>query len=284
MDHFHQISVVGKPKEPMLEGWTTISFLAGVTSKIKLGTLVAGIIYRYPSILAKIAATLDVLSNGRLFMRIGAAWNQEESAAYGIPFPSTSDRFVMLEEAVQLIRKMWNKEEEDVTFNGRFYKLSNAHCNPKPIQEPMPPIMIGGSGERKILKIVAKYADVCNLFGSSETIRRKLTILSAHCKTVNRDYNTILKTKLAYIIIADEQKEVEKRVNEQFAGVAEEVRREFAIYGTPEQVLNQIELFRDVGIDYLIVNFEPLRELESVNTFANKVIKKCKVNLIADGR
>jgi alkanesulfonate monooxygenase SsuD/methylene tetrahydromethanopterin reductase-like flavin-dependent oxidoreductase (luciferase family) len=156
--------------------------------------------------------------------------------------------------------------------------------NPKPIQEPMPPIMIGGSGERKILKIVAKYADVCSLFGSSEIIRRKLTILSAHCKTVNRDYNTILKTKLAYIIIADEQKEVEKRVNEQFAGVAEEVRREFAIYGTPEQVLNQIELLRDVGIDYLIVNFEPLRELESVNTFANKVIKKCKVNLIADGR
>jgi F420-dependent oxidoreductase-like protein len=279
MDHFHQISAVGKPQEPMLEGWTTISFLAAVTSKIKLGTLVTGIIYRYPSLLAKVGATLDVLSNGRLFMGIGAAWNYEESAAYGIPFPSTKDRFLMLEEAVQVIRKMWSKEEGGgntaTSSNGKFYKLHDAYCNPKPVQEPMPPIMIGGSGERKTLKIVAKYADACNIFGSPETIRRKLSSLSEHCKTVNRDYNTILKTKLTRIIIANEEELVKKRVNESFIGISEETRREFAIYGTPEQIIDQIELFKEAGIDYLIVNFEPQRESESLELFANKVMRIC---------
>src|SRR5918995_1887936 len=164
MDHFHQISVVGKPEEPMLEGWTTISVLAGITTKIRLGTLVTGVIYRYPSVLAKIAATLDVLSKGRLFLGIGASWNEEESLAYGIPFyPSNQERLLRLEEAIQIIRKMWT-EEPSASFEGKYYQINNAYCNPKPIQKPSPPILVGGSGERKTLKIVAKYADACNLF------------------------------------------------------------------------------------------------------------------------
>lgn len=130
----------------MLEGWTTIATVAGFTSKIRLGTLVTGNVYRHPSVLAKIGATLDVLSKGRLYMGIGAAWNNVESQAYGIPFPSTTERFRRLEEAVQIIRKMWT--EERATFNGQFYKIRDAYCNPKPIQKPHPPIMIGGSGER----------------------------------------------------------------------------------------------------------------------------------------
>jgi F420-dependent oxidoreductase-like protein len=274
MDHLHQISVVGNPQEPMLESWTTISFLAGVTSKIKLGTLVSGVIYRHPSILAKTAATLDVLSNGRLFMGIGAAWNEEESIAYGIPFPPTKVRFLMLEEALQIIHSMWDKETRSTTFNGRFYKLKNAYCNPKPLQEPMPPIMVGGSGERKTLQIVAKYADACNLFGSPKTVRRKLSILSEHCKKANRDYDTILKTKLTHIILEEDQNEVERRVNERFKGVEEEAREDFAICGTPEKVLDQILLYEEIGIDYLIVNFDSKREMESLKTFANKIIRK----------
>jgi F420-dependent oxidoreductase-like protein len=209
MDHFHQIPIVGKLEEPMLESWTTISFLAAMTSKIKLGTLMTGIIYRHPSILGKIGATLDVISKGRLFMGKGAAWNEQESLAYGIRFPSVKERFLRLEEAIQIIRKMW-MEEPSASFSGRFYQIKKAYCNPKPIQKPSPPIMVGGSGERQTLRIVAKYADACNLFGSAEIIKRKLTILKEHCTSVGRDYGSILKTKLGIVVLDDDREKARK--------------------------------------------------------------------------
>jgi F420-dependent oxidoreductase-like protein len=273
MDHFHQIQFVGRPEEPMLEGWTIISMLAGITTKIKLGTLVTGMIYRYPSVLAKVAATLDVLSKGRLYMGIGAGWNEQESLAYGISFPSNQERMLRLEEAIQIIRKMWT-EEPYASFNGKYYQIHNAYCNPKPIQKPSPPILVGGSGERKTLKIVAKHADACNLFGSPETVRKKLDILKEHCKTVGRDYDSILKTKLGAIMIDDNSDMVKNRVRETFRGIPEEQIKEFVIYGTPEDVLRQIEILEQVGIQYLIVDLEPSRELEALDTFANKVINK----------
>ncbi|MFL6365301.1 MAG: LLM class F420-dependent oxidoreductase [Nitrososphaeraceae archaeon] len=273
MDHFHQIQFVGRPEEPMLEGWTIISMLAGITTKIKLGTLVTGMIYRYPSVLAKVAATLDVLSKGRLYMGIGAGWNEQESLAYGISFPSNQERMLRLEEAIQIIHKMWT-EEPYASFNGKYYQIHNAYCNPKPIQKPSPPILVGGSGERKTLKIVAKHADACNLFGSPETVRKKLDILKEHCKTVGRDYDSILKTKLGAIIIDDNSDMVKNRVRETFRGIPEEQIKEFVIYGTPEDVLRQIEILEQVGIQYLIVDLEPSRELEALDTFANKVINK----------
>jgi F420-dependent oxidoreductase-like protein len=272
MDHFHQIPIVGKQDEPMLESWTTISVLAGITSKIKLGTMMTGIIYRHPSILAKIGATLDVLSKGRLFMGIGAAWNEEESLAYGISFPSIKERFVMLEEAVQIIRKMWT-DEPSTSFNGKYYQIKNAYCNPKPVQKPSPPIMIGGSGERQTLRIVAKYADACNLFGSAETVKRKLGILKEHCKSVDRDYDSILKTKLGVVVIEDERELARKRL-QQIIKVPEEQVDEFAIYGTPEDVLRQKELFEEAGIQYLIVDLDPSKELEALNNFTKEIIKK----------
>lgn len=273
MDHFHQIPMIGKVEEPMLESWTTLSVVAGLTTKIKLGTLVTGIMYRYPAILAKVAATLDVLSKGRLFMGIGAAWNEEESNAYGIHFPAASERMSRLEEAIQIIRKMWT-EEPSASFNGIYYQIRNAYCNPKPIQKPSPPILVGGSGERKTLKIVAKYADACNLFGSAETVKRKLNILKEHCKSVGRDYNSILKTKLSIIVVEDEKQTSEKKIEQIFKGMPEEQIREFAIHGTPEEVLRQIESFEQVGIQYLIVDLDPSRELEALDVFANKIIKK----------
>src|ERR671911_713164 len=273
MDHFHQIQFVGGPEEPMLEGWTVISMLAGLTTKIKLGTLVTGIIYRYPSVLAKVAATLDVLSKGRLFMGIGAGWNEQESLAYGISLPSNQERMLRLEEAIQVVRKMWT-EEPYASFNGKYYQIRNAYCNPKPIQKPSPPILVGGSGERKTLKIVAKYADACNLFGSAETLKRKLNVLKEHCKSVGRDYDTILKTTLAAIIVDDNNDMAKNRVRKTFGGIPEEQIKEFVIYGTPEDVSRQIETFEQVGIQYLIVDLEPDRELEALNTFANKVVNK----------
>jgi F420-dependent oxidoreductase-like protein len=274
MDHFHQISGVGNRQDPMLEGWTTISVLAGLTSRIKLGTLVTGIIYRHPSVLAKMGATLDVLSKGRLFMGIGAAWNQEESLSYSIPFPTTKERLLRLEEAIQIIRKMWT-EEPAATFNGKYYHINSAYCNPKPIQKPSPPIMIGGSGERFTLKIIAKYADACNLFGSTETVKRKLSILREHCKSVGRDYDSILKTKLGLIVIDNDKKMVEKRLHQIISnGIPEERVREFVVYGTPDDVLKQIELLEEVGIQYLIVDLEPYRELEALEVFGNSIVKK----------
>ncbi len=273
MDHFHQIPMIGKVEDPMLESWTTLSVVARLTTKIKLGTLVTGIMYRYPAVLAKVAATLDVLSKGRLFMGIGAAWNEDESRAYGIHFPPASERLSRLEEAVQIIRKMWT-EEPSASFNGKYYQIHNAYCNPKPIQKPSPPILVGGGGERKTLKIVAKYADACNLFGSAETVKRKLNILKEHCKTIGRDYDSILKTKLSIIVVEDDKQTSEKKIEKIFKGIPEEQIREFAISGTPEDVLRQIELFEQVDIQYLIVDLDPTRELEALDVFANKIIKK----------
>ena len=272
MDHFHQIPIVGKQGEPMLESWTTISALAGITSKIKLGTMMTGIIYRHPSILAKIGATLDVLSKGRLFMGIGAAWNEEESSAYGIAFPSVKERLLRLEEAIQIIRKMWT-EEPSASFNGQYYHIKNAYCNPKPIQKPSPSIMIGGSGERQTLRIVAKYADACNLFGSAETVKRKLSILKEHCKSVGRDYDSILKTKLGVVVIEDDREMARKRLR-QIINVPEEQVNEFAIYGTPEDVLRQNELLEEAGVQYLIVDLDPSKELQALDNFANEIIRK----------
>ena len=272
MDHFHQIQYVGQPQEPMLESWTTLAALAGVTTKIRLGTLVTGIIYRYPSVLAKIGATLDVLSQGRLFMGIGAAWNEEESKAYGIPFPKPKERLQRLEEAVQIIQKMWI--EKRATFDGKFYIIRDAICEPRPIQKPHPPIMIGGAGERETLKIVAKYADACNLFGSANTIKRKLQILRNHCKAVGRDYEAILKTKLGTVAVDDDLDKLQKRIAERFKDVPENMRNEMITYGRLDDVYRRIEAFREAGIDYFIANFEPERELETINLFGNTIIRK----------
>jgi F420-dependent oxidoreductase-like protein len=277
MDHFHQLQMMGAPGEPMLEGWTTISALAGVTKKIKLGTLVTGIIYRHPSILAKIGATLDVLSNGRLFMGVGAGWNEEESLAYGIAssFPSIRERVDRLEEAIQIIRKMWT-DEPTATFIGKYYQIKNAYCNPKPIQRPSPPILVGGEGEKRTLEIVAKYADACNLFGSPETVKRKLDVLKEHCKKVGRDYDSILKTKLGGVLIDNDEKEAKKRVNLILKGMSEQQIKEYIIYGTADSVLQQIEMLEKVGIQYFIVNLEPSRQFDELESFAKNIIEKMR--------
>jgi len=272
MDHFHQIRGVGDPQEPMLEGWTTIANVAGFTSKIRLGTLVTGIVYRHPSVLAKIGATLDVLSKGRLFMGIGAAWNVDEATAYGISFPPTKERMERLEEAIQIIHRMWT--EEKASFDGKHYRIRNSYCNPKPVQKPHPPIMVGGGGKQETLRIAAKYADACNVFGSPETVKRKFSVLMDHCKAVGRGYGSILKTKLGHVIIAKDKNDLEKRVAEAFEGAPQERVKEFAIYGTPEEIHRQVEAFRDAGVEYLIVNLEADKEPEALELFASEVVRR----------
>jgi alkanesulfonate monooxygenase SsuD/methylene tetrahydromethanopterin reductase-like flavin-dependent oxidoreductase (luciferase family) len=207
---------------------------------------------------------------------VGASYFEGESSAYGITstgsFPSNQERLLRLEEAIQIIRKMWT-EEPTASFNGKYYQIHDAYCNLKPIQKPSPPILVGGSGERKTLKIVAKYADACNLFGSIETIKRKLNILKEYCESVGRDYNSILKTTLGVVII-DDDKEIAKKRVQQVTRMPEGQISEFAIYGAPEDVSRQIKLLEEVGIQYLIVDLDPSRELEALEIFVNNIIRK----------
>jgi F420-dependent oxidoreductase-like protein len=191
MDHFFQIGPVGPADHEMLEAYTTLGYLAGCTSRAKLLTLVTGAIYRYPGILAKIITTLDVLSAGRAWLGIGAAWNQEESRGLGIAFPPVAERFERLEETVQICLQMWRGDQ--TPYSGRHYQLERPLNSPQPLSQPHPPIMIGGSGERKTLRLVARYAQACNLFPGPD-LARKLDVLRAHCDSEGRDYDEIEKT------------------------------------------------------------------------------------------
>jgi F420-dependent oxidoreductase-like protein len=195
MDHYFQMEVLGGPPEPMLEGYTALGFLAGQTSNLELGLLVTGVTYRHPGLLAKIATTLDVLSGGRAMLGLGAAWYEREHQGLGVPFPPTSERFERLEETLQICRQMWS--EDDGAYAGQHYQLAETVCVPPPIREGGPRILIGGSGERKTLRLVAKYADACNLFGfEAEEVARKIAVLDAHCETEGRDPSEVQRTVL----------------------------------------------------------------------------------------
>ena len=191
MDHFFQIGVIGPPEREMLEAYTTLGYLAACTSRAKLLTLVTGTVYRDPGILAKIITTLDVLSGGRAWLGIGAAWNEEESRGLGIPFPPVAERFERLEETLQICLQMWRGDETPYT--GKHYQLERPLNSPQALSQPHPPIMIGGSGERKTLRFVARYAQACNLFTGPD-LARKLDVLRAHCDAEGRDYSEIVKT------------------------------------------------------------------------------------------
>jgi F420-dependent oxidoreductase-like protein len=191
MDHFFQIGVVGPPEHDMLEAYTTLGYLAGQTSRVRLLTLVTGAVYRHPGILAKTVTTLDVLSGGRAWLGIGAAWNEEESRGLGIPFPPVAERFERLEETVAICLQMWSGDQTPIS--GRHYQLERPMNSPQALSRPHPPIMIGGGGERKTLRLVARYAQACNLFPGPD-LARKLDVLRAHCETEGRDYDEILKT------------------------------------------------------------------------------------------
>ena len=191
MDHFFQIASVGAAEKEMLEGYTTLGYLAACTQHAALVTLVTGAVYREPGILAKIVTTLDVLSDGRAWLGIGAAWNDEESRGLGIPFPPVAERFERLEETLQICLQMWQGNEKP--YQGKHYSLARPLNSPQSLSRPHPPIMIGGGGEKKTLRLVAKYADACNLFAGRDEAR-KLDVLRQHCEAVGRDYDTIYKT------------------------------------------------------------------------------------------
>jgi F420-dependent oxidoreductase-like protein len=191
MDHLWQIQVIGPKEQDMLEAYTTLGFLAGQTSTIELFTLVTGVTYRSPGLLAKAVSTLDVLSGGRAWLGLGAAWNEEEAAGLGLSYAPTAERFERLEEALQICLQMWSEDEGP--YQGAHYTLGSTLNRPQPLSKPHPRIMIGGGGEKKTLRLVAKYADACNIFGTPDAAR-KLTVLREHCDREGRDYDEIEKT------------------------------------------------------------------------------------------
>src|SRR5580658_5938749 len=196
MDHWFQMEMMATAQDPMLEGYSSLGFLAGQTSTMTLGLLVTGVTYRHPGLLAKIVTTLDVLSEGRAQLGIGAAWYEREHRGLGVPFPPLAERFERLEETLQICLQMWS--DDSGPYDGRHYQLAETICSPPPISAPRPRILIGGLGERKTLRLVARYADACNLFAISPTeIGHKLEILDRHCDAEGRDPATIDRTILA---------------------------------------------------------------------------------------
>jgi F420-dependent oxidoreductase-like protein len=245
MDHFFQIRVVGPPENEMLEGYTALGFLAGLTTRVKLGTMATGVIYRYPGILVKQVTTLDVLSNGRAYLSIGAAWNEQEARGLGTPFPPIAVRFEMLEEALQIAKQMWSGKV--APYHGRHNQLSEALCSPQPLSRPHPPILVAGGGEKKTLRLVAQYADACNLFGSAEMVRPKLAILRQHCDALHRDYGTIEKTTL---------------------GTADLRPGKMSV----KDVIGQCKALGGIGVQHAIFNMPNVHELKPLEIFAREVI------------
>ena len=194
MDHYFQMEMAAPAENPMLEGYTALGFVAGATESLRLRLLVTGVTYRHPGLLAKIVTTLDVLSAGRAELGIGAAWYDREHLGLGVPFPPVSERFERLEEAIQICLQMWS--DDDGPYDGTHYQLTETLCRPMPVSAPRPRILIGGGGERKTLRLVAKYADACNIMGSPEEIAHKLEVLRAHCDAVGRDVKEIEVTTM----------------------------------------------------------------------------------------
>ncbi len=203
MDHFFQIRSIGRPEEPMLEGWTTLGFLAAHTERARLGLMVGGVHYRQPALWVKAATALDVLSGGRAWLGIGAAWNEQESRGLGFPFPPLAERFELLEETLQIAHAMWEGERgTEAPFEGRHTQAVHLLNSPQSISRPRVPIMIGGGGERKTLRLVAQYADATNVFGGPETIHHKYEVIREHCAAIGRDPDEIERSTLQGVRLA----------------------------------------------------------------------------------
>ena len=217
MDHVWQISVIGPAEHDMLEAYTTLGFLAAHTSRVELVSWVTAVVYREPGLLAKLVSTLDVLSGGRAWLGIGAAWNEEESHGLGLPFPPVAERFERLEEALQICLQMWSEDEGP--YQGKHYQLGRTLNVPAPLTRPHPPILIGGGGEKKTLRMVAQYAQACNLFPGPD-LARKLDVLRGHCETVGRNYDEIEKTVMLPLDPGENGENVDSLL-EQLKGLAE---------------------------------------------------------------
>jgi F420-dependent oxidoreductase-like protein len=251
MDHFWQLPPLGGPTQPMLEAYTLLGGLAARTRRVKLGTLVTGVTYRNPALLAKMVTTLDIVSSGRAMLGLGAAWYEEEHDAFGFDFPSAGKRLDRLEEALQICRAMFT--EEASSFAGKHYRIEKALNIPRPVQPNGPRIMVGGSGEKRTLRLVAQYADMCNINGSPDTIRHLLEVLRGHCADVGRDPSEITTTRLGSLFLTSSAEEAEQTSGFLREAAGADFEERFTV-GDPGAVIDQVDALVDAGLDELIFN------------------------------
>jgi F420-dependent oxidoreductase-like protein len=269
-DHFYPI--FSDPGGPCLEGWVSLAALAAETSSVQIGVLVTGNTYRHPAVLAKMGATLDHISNGRLILGLGAAWFESEHTAYGIPFYTVGERIARLDEAAGMIKMLWTQTRSD--FEGRFYRLQGALCEPKPLQKPHPPIMIGGGGEKKTLRVAAKHADQWNTFGSPDVFRHKISILKEHCAAVGRNADEIEITwagTCAVTSSASAKDKALRSVAEWYHATPETVEPALLV-GTENEVRDRIGRFIEVGVTHFILSMRSPFDLTAIRRFADQII------------
>src|SRR5881296_2418379 len=258
----------------VLEAWSTLSALAAVVPRMRIGTIVLGNTYRHPSVVAKMAAQVDIISGGRLLFGIGAAWQRNEHEAYGIPFYTMRERLERLDEACTVIRLLWSERRSN--FNGRYYQLADAPLDPKPVQKPHPELMIGGGGERVTLRIAAKHADHWNVWGGPQVLARKSAILEEHCAAVGRDSKTIVRSVNMVLQITDKKEEVDRLVNTIATRMGRHVAdaRDTCLTGTPDQIREQLRRLQSAGATMVFVPtmFRPLDELRrDMNRFIAEI-------------
>jgi F420-dependent oxidoreductase-like protein len=267
-DHFH--NVPRPAHEAVFECWTTIAAISQLTSRIRLGQMVGCNSYRSPGLLAKITSTIDVVSGGRLDWGIGAGWYENEYRGYGYEFPKPKDRIGMLRETVEIVKSMWTQPE--TTYRGTYYDLSRANCDPKPLQDPHPPVWIGGGGEQLTLRVVARHADCSNFGGSPEQWAHKREVLKAHCADVGRDEATIRKTWSPEVFIRQSEAEIEAAGTRSLWGEPVERWRAGNLVGTPEQVSEKIQTYLDLGCQGFIPWCSDYPDTETLELFATEVI------------
>jgi len=269
MDHFRQIPMMGPPWNDMLESWTTLGHLAACTDTIRLGTLVTGITYRNVAHLAKIVATLDVLSGGRVTCGIGLGWFEDEHRAYGWQFPPRADRYAILEDALQLLPRMWGPGGKP--FDGAVLHVPDTSCYPRPLQAHVP-IMVGGSGERRTLALVAKFADACNLFGDPDVVQRKVRVLHDHCRDVGRTVAEISVSHLSTVLIGNSPAHVRELVEATRPPKVSAERHARAVNaGTVEQHVERVGRYVEAGVDQIIVSLADLVDETSVDRFGQLI-------------
>jgi F420-dependent oxidoreductase-like protein len=267
-DHMH--NVPRPAHEAVFECWTTMAAISQRTSRVRLGQMVGCNSYRQPSLLAKITATVDVISGGRLDWGIGAGWYENEYKGYGYEFPEPKVRIGMLREAVEIVKAMWT--EPEVTYEGRYYQLSRAQNDPKPLQRPHPPVWIGGGGEQVTLRVVARHADVSNFGGRPDEWAHKAEVLKAHCDAVGRDYDTITKTWSPEVFVRSTEVEVVEAGSRSRWGEPAERWRAGNLVGTPEQVCEKIQTYLDLGCRGFVPWCSDYPDTQTLELFAREVI------------
>jgi F420-dependent oxidoreductase-like protein len=266
-DHFHNVPVPAH--EAVFECWTTLAALSQRTSRMRLGQMVGCAAYRNPGLLAKITSNIDVMSAGRLDWGIGAGWYEHEFRAYGYDFPPAADRIRMLRETVEIVRSMWT--EPDTSYEGRFFTVSGAQCDPKPVQSPHPPILIGGGGEQLTLRVVAQLADRSNFGGNPEEFAHKCEVLARHCEAVGRDDDDIEKTWSPEVFVRETEAEV-RAVGGSTFGESFDSWRAGNLVGTPDQVIERIGLYREMGCTSIIPWCRDYPATVTLTLFAEQVI------------